>query len=99
MNTNWPTVAANWGTPSSFSFLKKAEEDLDAVLDLPADDLEHSIVEIVDHYMRYKRTKTPPPTVETHLRAALTAVEEKLEQRPRRRDEMERLRQMMIGSV
>ena len=67
--------------------------------ELPADDLEHSIVEIVDHYMRYKRTKTPPPTVESHLRAALTAVEEKLEPRPRRRDEMERLRQMMIGNV
>jgi phospholipase C len=99
VNTNWPTVAANWGTPSTFSFLAKAEEDVEAVLELPADDLEHSIVEIVDHYMRYKRTRTPPPTVESHLRAALTAVEEKLEPRPSRRDEMERLRRMMIGNV
>jgi hypothetical protein len=99
VNSNWPTVAANWGTPASFSFLRKVEEDVDAVLDLPSDDLEHSIVEIVDHYMQYKRTKTPPPTIEAHLRDALTAVEEKIEQRPRRRDEMERLRQMMIGNL
>jgi hypothetical protein len=33
-------------------FLAQAEQDVQQVLELPADDLEHSIVEIAGQYMR-----------------------------------------------
>ena len=100
VNDNWPTVAANWGGEPKASFLAKAQADVDKILDLPADDLEHSIVEIVGQYIAYKRSQgqVKPSTIESHIEAILAPLEKHLTVHPRRRDEMERLRALMVGN-
>lgn len=102
VNTAWPTVSPNWGAAASkLDFLAAAQADVERILDLPSDDLEHSIVEVVDQYMRYKRSKgqTKPATIESHIAAALAPLEKHLVVHPSRRAEMERLRAMMVGNV
>jgi len=101
VNATWPTVAPNWSAPSKHSFQAEAALVLEEVLELPADDLEHSIVEITEQYMRYKRSRgaRKPATIESHLATAFAPLEKRLVLHPRRRDEMERLREIVIGDV
>ncbi|HEX7138320.1 MAG TPA: alkaline phosphatase family protein [Vicinamibacterales bacterium] len=101
VNTNWPVVAPNWGAQTKTSFLAAAQEEVQQILELPADDLEHSIVQLVDQYMRYKRSAgaQKPATIESHLAELLAPLEKKLVVHPRRRDEMERLRSIVIGNA
>lgn len=100
VNTNWPTVAPNWGAAAKLGFLAAAQADVEDLLDLPADDLEHSLVEVVEQYMAYKRSKgaAKPSTIATHIAAALAPLEKKFVVHPSRRNEMERLRAMMVGN-
>ena len=99
VNTTWPEVVPNWGPATKLSFLASVEQDVEQVLELPADDLELSIVEVANQYMRYKRSSgvRKPATVESHLAEAIAPLFKLV--RPRRRDEMERLRDIMMGNV
>jgi phospholipase C len=99
VDEQWPVVAANWGTPAKLHALATVEEDLTSQFDLPADDLEQSIVGIVDHYVRYKRDGVPPPPAESHLAAMAAEAIERLEQPVTRRDAIERLREKIVGKL
>src|ERR1043165_1541777 len=101
VNTAWPEVAPNWGALTKLSFLAKAEEEFEQILELPADDLEHSIVQLVEQYVRYKQSRgiRKPATVESHLAEIVAPLAKKLVVHPRRRDEMERLRELMVGNM
>jgi phospholipase C len=101
VNVTWPEVAPNWGAQTKTTFLAAAAQEVEQVLELPADDLEHSIVELAGQYMRYKRSNgiRKPATVESHLAELFAPLAKNLVVHPRRRDEMERLRQIVVGDV
>lgn len=101
VNTSWPEVTPNWGAPARSGFLAEADAMVEQLLELPADDLEHSIVEITARYMRYKRSGgvRKPATIESHLAEVVAALEKRLVVHPSRREEMERLREIVLGGL
>jgi len=54
-----------------------------------------------EQYVRYKQSRgvRKPATVESHLAEIIAPLATQLVVHPRRRDEMERLRELMVGSM